>query len=407
MSSSSLPDSVRSVTEPRRRPFYIGPILRKAGPEGVFLDFNFGVRLKVPEGNYHARFTDLDTMCVLLDSDISGCVASSTSKYYINWLIELWKDGERILRCHFDCKDKNVRFRFPASGLGDVLAWFPYVEAFGKKHGCHLFCVMPEYLAALFQYSYPDIVFMSEGDVPDCYATYYPGLYGPKDTGGQPEDYRIAGLWQCIPPMLGLETKELRTRLKPSRTGIIKEPYVCIAAQASMQLKYWNNPRGWPVTVDHLKKLGYRVLCIDKEKSNRHGDFENAMPEGAEDFTGNLPLQERVDLLAGADFFVGLSSGLSWLAWAAGIPVVMISGFTLPHFEFHTPYRVINYHVCTGCENDTSARQNKGDFMNCPRHGGTDRAFECSRFITPEHVCNTIDRLMADHGLDPLRKERG
>jgi autotransporter strand-loop-strand O-heptosyltransferase len=43
---------------------------------------------------------------------------------------------------------------------------------------------------------------------------------------------------------------------------------------------------------------------------------------------------------------VGLSSGLSWLAWAAGTPVVMIAGFTHPTNEFATPYRVINYHAC-------------------------------------------------------------
>ena len=64
----------------------------------------------------------------------------------------------------------------------------------------------------------------------------------------------------------------------------------------------------------------------------------------AEDFTGNRPLQERLSLLHHADFFIGLGSGLSWLAWAADTPVVMISGFSHPSTEFHTPYRVINFH---------------------------------------------------------------
>ncbi|MEJ0003708.1 MAG: hypothetical protein WDN30_09295 [Pararobbsia sp.] len=36
---------------------------------------------------------------------------------------------------------------------------------------------------------------------------------------------------------------------------------------------------------------------------------------------------ERARWLKHAAFFVGLSSGLSWLAWAAGTPVVLISGF--------------------------------------------------------------------------------
>ena len=78
-----------------------------------------------------------------------------------------------------------------------------------------------------------------------------------------------------------------------------------------------------------------------------NGVFGNTIPYGAEDFTGDRSLQERVDLISGAAFFVGLASGLSWLAWGAGVPVVMIVGFTAPGTEFHTPYRV------TGCSSST------------------------------------------------------
>lgn len=60
----------------------------------------------------------------------------------------------------------------------------------------------------------------------------------------------------------------------------------------------------------------------------------NHIPYGAEDFTGNLPLAERIALLRHADFFIGLGSGLSWLAWSCRIPVVLISGFSLPGYEF-------------------------------------------------------------------------
>jgi hypothetical protein len=44
-------------------------------------------------------------------------------------------------------------------------------------------------------------------------------------------------------------------------------------------------------------------------------------------------------------FFVGLSSGLSWVACAAGTPAVLISGFTYSSNEFQTPYQVINWHA--------------------------------------------------------------
>ena len=34
------------------------------------------------------------------------------------------------------------------------------------------------------------------------------------------------------------------------------------------------------------------------------------------------------------DFFIGMSSGLSWLAWACNTKVVMISGVTIKENEF-------------------------------------------------------------------------
>lgn len=87
--------------------------------------------------------------------------------------------------------------------------------------------------------------------------------------------------------------------------------------------------------------------------------------------------------------------------------VVLISGFTLPLNEFATPYRVINYHVCNGCWNDTQIVFDHKDFEWCPRLKGTERQYECSRYITPEAVNKVIDRLMADHRLDPLAAEAG
>lgn len=201
----------------------------------------------------------------------------------------------------------------------------------------------------------------------------------------------------------GGEPPQLSVKLLPKdKTRKIAGPYVCIAAQSSSQAKYWNNGSGWLGVVKHLKAKGYRVLCIDRENVYGMNSRFNIIPYGVEDFTGKLPLSERIDLLYHADFFIGLSSGLSWVANGVGIPVVLISGFTLPFNEFATPYRVINYHVCNGCWNDTQVVFDHKDFEWCPRLKGTDRQFECSRYITPEAVNKVIDKLMADYQLDPL-----
>jgi autotransporter strand-loop-strand O-heptosyltransferase len=155
----------------------------------------------------------------------------------------------------------------------------------------------------------------------------------------------------------------------------------------------WNNPEGWRQVVAHLRARGYRVVCIDQKPVHGTGLMWTHIPNGAEDETGDRPLAERARWLLHADLFVGLSSGLAWLAWACGTPVVMISGFTHPTNEFATPYRVVNWHACNSCWNDPKLRFDHKDFLWCPRHAGTERHFECTRLITGEAVVRTIGRV--------------
>ena len=145
--------------------------------------------------------------------------------------------------------------------------------------------------------------------------------------------------------------------------------------------------------MDYLKSLGYRVLCIDKERVAESGDGVVRMPEHAEDYTGNHPLTERADLLYHADFFIGLGSGLALLARTVGCPVLMISGFSYPWTEFPTPYRIFNRLVCNGCYNDMHSKfLSKG----CRYPRKSPRWLECSRTISPAMVIEAIDRLRND-----------
>jgi len=163
--------------------------------------------------------------------------------------------------------------------------------------------------------------------------------------------------------------------------------------QSTLQAKYWNNPTGWAEIVRFLKDSGYRVICIDLKSTHGKGLVWTQTPPGAEDQTGDQPLIERARWLKHAEFFIGLSSGLSWLAWSMRTPVVMISGVTHPINEFTTPYRVINYHACNSCWNDPLSPFDRSDFLTCPRHKDTPRQFECSRLITAEQVKQTIRRI--------------
>mgnify|MGYP003586794547 CR=1 FL=1 len=379
----------------------IWSLTQKTDIPGLSYDFNYGARVGIPEGDYRVRILDKDMGVVLYNSKVSNATVTSSKKFYVNFRLEVYKEDKLVFEHDFDAKGKKVLIKFPEKTLGDRLAWFPYAEVFREKHDCDMYCTMNKEMSELLAPAYPKIKFVDINEQPeDLYATYYTGIFFPcDDRVHQPGDFRIIGLQKNIPYILGLKPVELRSVLLPkNKERIIKEPYVCIAAQATTQAKYWNNPSGWMEVVKCLKSKGYRVLCIDRDASYGNGSRWNSIPYGAEDYTGHLPLQERVDLLYHADFFVGLSSGLSWLAWGVGKPVVMISGLTLPHNEFYTPYRAINYHVCNGCWNDTNIEFVHTEFDWCPRHKNTDNQFECTRFITAEQVTQLIDKLMRDYG---------
>ena len=371
------------------------------GREGVRFDFNDGCRVVVPEAakSWRVRLMDKDTDNVIFETSAgfkAGRV-NSTKKYYVRFRVEVWLGDEQLLAHDYDAQDREVAVLFPVGTLGDTMGWFPYAVKFQEKHRCRLTCAMADRLIPLFRDVYPEITFVTheELDPTRYYATYRMGLFfDDKDCLNQPCDFRLVGLHRTAGYILGVDPTEVPPRVSiPDDGRPIAEPYVCIAAQSSTQAKYWNNPHGWREVVAFLKEQGYRVVCIDQKPVHGTGIIWNHIPYGAEDETGDRPLTERARWLKHAEFFIGLSSGLAWLAWATGTPVVMISGFTHPVNEFETPYRIVNYHVCNSCWNDPHHRFDHHDFLWCPRHKDTPRQFECTRLITSGQVKAAIDRI--------------
>jgi autotransporter strand-loop-strand O-heptosyltransferase len=375
------------------------------GPAGLRFDFNEGARITLPsraEGLWRVRLSDADTGNTLYDATLSGGMVASAKKWFFRCRIEVFDGATAVFDHSYDARGRDVLIRFHIGTLGDILAWFPYAAAFAARHGCRLTCCMSGLISPLFRDAYPRIRFVT----PDAlngrpfYATYKVMMFfGDRDRLWNTCEGRTLSLQENAAYLLGIEPKEIRPVLRlPDESRPIPEPYVCIATQATGQAKYWNNPDGWDQTVAFLKELGLRVICIDQKPVVATGYIRNTMPRAAEDQTGDRPLTERARWLRHATLFVGLSSGLSWLAWAAGAPVVMISGFTHPTNEFATPYRVINWHTCNSCWNDDLAHfdsADRSDFLWCPRHKDTPRMFECSRLITAHQVISTIRRVPA------------
>jgi autotransporter strand-loop-strand O-heptosyltransferase len=386
-----------SAQTPPKRP-YPAPaeVPTQAGPRGMRFDFNDGCRVVLPENGHpwRVRLSDLDTGNVLFETELKTGRINSAKRYFIRFRLEVWQNGESLLVHDYSPKDREVMVQFPVGTLGDPMGWFPYAVKFQERHGCKLTCALSEKLITLYRDAYPDITFLTHEEVkPErYYATYSLGLFfDDKDNIFQPCDFRHVGLHRTAGYILGVDPTEKPPRISVTNNSrSIPEPYVCIAVQSTTQCKYWNNPNGWREVIAFLKEAGYRVICIDQKPAHGTGLIWNHIPNGVEDQTGDRPLAERAHWLKHAEFFVGLSSGLSWLAWAAGIPIVMISGFTHPTNEFETPFRVINYHACNSCWNDVRERFDHKDFLWCPRHKDTPRQFECTRLITAGQVKGVI-----------------
>jgi len=379
-------------------------ITNKTSVEGLYFDFNDGLRIQVPNEKFKIFLEDYDKGLIITSTVASGTTLAYKKAFFVNYRLAIYKDDKLIFEHIYNAKSKNILIRFAKSATWEVVAWIPYVEEFRKKHQCQLFCKIPERFVPVLKQSYPKITFVDTNTVPDnLYATYDMVCATPNTTecsqygleNLHPADWRLVGLQRYGAYILGVEPVERRPRILSNKSSALREKYVCISSQAAAQCQYWNTPNGWLELIEYLKKCGYRVLCIDRYALTVNGWHGNSIPYGSEDFTGERSVQEIIDLLSQADFFVGLSNELAWLAWSLGKPVVLLAGHTAPNTEFYTPYRIENFLICNSCYNDRRIeRKNFKDFSACPRYNGTDQEYTCTRFISPTYAKNIIDRLI-------------
>ncbi len=398
----------------------IPPVPVVEGGQGVRFDFNDGARVMVPDiapelGQWHVRLSDYSTGNILFDARLKGGMVSSTKKYFVPFLIDVWlekPDGTRedILHHELSLTGRPVLVQLPVGTLGDTIAWLPAAIRLAQQTGAKVSCSVADVILPLVKEANPDITLVGHDEAQankaftsSFYASYNIGLFfTDTELTHQPTDFRHVGLHRTAAYILGVDPwndNPPGITIQDGDTPPIEGPYVVIATQASTQCKYWNNPAGWQEVIGFLKSAGYRVICIDQKTFHGTGYVYNHIPHGAEDETGSRPLSERARWLKHASFFIGLSSGLAWLAHASGTPVVMISGFTHPNNEFFTPYRIINWHTCNSCWNDPRHQFDHKDFFWCPRHKGTERQFECTRLITGSQVIQTVRRVIKDRGL--------
>jgi autotransporter strand-loop-strand O-heptosyltransferase len=299
-------------------------------------------------------------------------------EYYTKWRTVVYKDGEKVYDKVLNLEGKRVYISFESSSLGDTIAWMPYVEEFRCFHNCEV--VVSTFKNFLFEKEYPMLEFVEPGtNVTNLYAMYKIGWFYNENK--EPVLPNTIPLQQTATNILGLPYKEIKPRIVNSRIQLPMRQ-VAIATNSTAGCKFWTREH-WQEVINYLHAEGYKVINTSLEKN----PFDNC--QGLLDTS----MTNTMTTIYNSRFFIGLSSGLSWLAWALDVPVIMISNFTDANHEFEC-YRPVNTNVCHGCWNDPQYTFDKGDWNWCPVHKGTERQFECQKSITPQMVIEQIKKLM-------------
>jgi len=364
--------------------------IKNTNKDVVNIGFNFidGPYVNLSSTNldeeYRVEFIDDDTNEIKFQTYLKNNMwAQGNIKYFVKWRIKVYKGEEVVSNYLLNYKDKRVYISFESKSLGDNIAWMPYVDEFRRVYDCKV--VVSTFWNKFFRTKYPQIDFVNPGEVvSDITGLYRLGWFW--DNTKEPENPVTIPLQKAATNILGLDYFEIRPRIEYEvKERPIDKKYITIATDSTAGLKYWNHPNGWETLVSYLIKLGYEVINVSKEQSKIDGVIN----------VEDTSIENTMNIIHHSEFLIGLSSGLSWLAWAMGTHVVMISNFTEENHEFTSNCsRINNKEVCNGCWNNPMFKFDKGDWYWCPEHKGTDRQFECHKSITPEMVLQRIQHLI-------------
>lgn len=334
------------------------------------------------DSDYLIKFFDEHGVCHYENTLKSNHWIKLSRKYYTKWRAMVWEDGNLIYDKTLNYENQRVYIAFDSKSLGDSVAWIPYALEFQKKHKCKV--IVSTFWNQLFEKSYPELEFISPGQVAHGILGMYKigWFYDPLYEKEKPN---TIPLQKAATNILGLDFKEIKPKVhledlpKP-----IEEKYVTIATNSTAGLKFWTR-EGWQELVNYLIDKGYSVVNVSKEDNPFRGVKK----------LKDTSIENTMNYIHHSEFFIGLSSGLSWLSWGLGKQVVMISNFTEENHEFTSNcIRIINKSVCNGCWNNPDFQFDRGDWNWCPVHKGTPRQFECHTSITSKNVIDKIQPLL-------------
>lgn len=298
--------------------------------------------------------------------------------WFVPYRSEVYVDGELAYEETLSLEGKTVLVECSSCALGDNLAWFPVVKHFQEKNKCKVLYITK--FADLFKPFETDhfkierdkdklVLFNLRFDL----NVYTPDRYKRQTTAINLQE--IAG------DILGVEIPEtgLHVDMTPlAGEPVVDQPYICIAPHSYSPLKEWSYEGGWQTVVDWLNDRGYKVVWISKEPCT----LDNVI-----DHSGDRDLRERITDLTHAEFHIGLSSGLSWLAWLCNTHVFLINPYVPDYIELRTNVtHIYNKNVCHWCfpTREYWYRCDNPDYMLC------------SKSITPDMVISAIQKWIAE-----------
>lgn len=334
------------------------------------------VHINGPQNHFLVEFINKKTGKLEFQKEIdSNQSARFDKKYFVDWKIIVKNGGKTIFNYDLDLKNQRVLISLNSKALGDTLAWFPYIEEFRKKHQCKIVCTT--FFNEFFEQSYREIEFLKPGsEIPNIFARYQIGCW-------RNDDKKIFFNWWEQPlqsisaKILGLEYKEIRPKISFNKQDIKIKKLICIGTESTSRCKFWNNIYGWKLLTRWLIKRGYTIVNLS---------LKGTKLDGVINIFENESLDSIMSYLSDCELFIGLSSGLSWLAWALNKHVVMISGATEPWNEFQSGItRVVPPEkMCRGCLNKFEF--DNYDFEFCPE----ENYFQCTKSILWQQVKDAI-----------------
>jgi autotransporter strand-loop-strand O-heptosyltransferase len=331
-------------------------------------------------GSYYVEFIDGDGVVKHSGTISNNMWISPSIKYYIPWTIKV----NGVVIDKFTLKGKRVLIALESKSLGDTVAWAPYSIELSKQKDCKV--ILSTFHNQWFekQPEYSNIEFISPGQSTICDVVYRVGWF--YDENKEPELSNTIPLQQTITNIIGLDFKEIQSKIDfTPKDRPFKGKYVTLCNESTAHLKLWNNENGWKELTKYLISMGYGVVNVSMKGEHIDGTFK----------INDTSIPSTLNYIHHSEFFIGLSSGLSWLSWGIGKHVVMISNFTEEGHEFRSNCtRITNTKVCNGCWNNPDLKFDKGDWFWCPLMKGTEREFECHKSITSDMVINKIKHLI-------------